>query len=39
MIETATTRPEDVGLCSKRIERIENWMRQQVSAGRLAGVE
>jgi CubicO group peptidase (beta-lactamase class C family) len=39
MIETATTRPEDVGLCSKRMERIENWMCQQVSARRLAGVE
>ena len=39
MNETATARSEDVGLCSRRIERVENWMRQQVSAGRLAGIE
>jgi CubicO group peptidase (beta-lactamase class C family) len=38
-METAGTRPEDVGLCSTRIERVENWMRQQVSTGRLAGIE
>ncbi|HWE18637.1 MAG TPA: serine hydrolase domain-containing protein [Hyphomicrobiaceae bacterium] len=39
MQETATTRPEDVGLCSKRIERLEKWMDQLVSSGRLAGNE
>jgi CubicO group peptidase (beta-lactamase class C family) len=39
MNETATARPEDVGLCSRRIERVETWMRQWVSTGRLAGIE
>ena len=39
MDEIATTRPEDVGLCTRRIGRVEAWMRQQVSGGRLAGVE
>ncbi len=39
MQETATARPEDVGLCSTRIGRVDTWMRQQVSGGRLAGIE
>jgi len=39
MNETAIVRPEDVGLCSRRIERVETWMRQRVSTGRLAGIE
>ncbi len=39
MDEIATTRPEDVGLCSRRIERIAAWMQRQVADGRLAGVE
>src|SRR5262245_5114665 len=39
MNETATGKPEDVGLCSRRIERIEDWMERQVSGERLAGIE
>ena len=39
MSEAATTRPEDVGFSFSRIERVESWMREQVSAGRLAGIE
>ncbi|HKD57457.1 MAG TPA: serine hydrolase domain-containing protein [Hyphomicrobiaceae bacterium] len=39
MDEIATSKPEDVGLCSRRIERIEGWMRRQVSGERLAGIE
>src|SRR3990172_2854649 len=39
MQEIATARPEDVGLCSTRIGRVDTWMRQQVSGGRLAGIE
>ena len=39
MDTTAATRPEDVGLSSTRIGRIETWMQQQVASGRLAGVE
>jgi CubicO group peptidase (beta-lactamase class C family) len=39
MHDTAVTRPEDLGLCSKRFGRIEDWMQRQVSGGRLAGVE
>jgi CubicO group peptidase (beta-lactamase class C family) len=39
MDEIAATRPEDVGLCSRRLERVAAWMRQEVSGGRLAGVE
>ncbi len=39
MSDTATAKPEDVGFSSRRIERVESWMRQQVSAGRLAGIE
>jgi CubicO group peptidase (beta-lactamase class C family) len=35
----SSTAPEDVGLCSKRMERIAGWMRQLVSSGRLAGIE
>jgi CubicO group peptidase (beta-lactamase class C family) len=39
MKETATTKPEDVGFSLSRIERVDNWMREQISAGRLAGIE
>jgi CubicO group peptidase (beta-lactamase class C family) len=39
MDEIAAARPEDVGLCSRRIGRVEAWMQRQVSGGRLAGVE
>jgi CubicO group peptidase (beta-lactamase class C family) len=39
MAEIAITRPEDVGLCSRRIGRVEQWMQQQVAGGRLAGIE
>ncbi len=39
MDEIATTRPENVGLCSKRLGRVAAWMERQVSGGRLAGVE
>ena len=31
MNEMAASRPEDVGLCSGRIERVETWMRRQIS--------
>jgi CubicO group peptidase (beta-lactamase class C family) len=39
MDKTTTARPEDVGLCSRRIGRVETWKQQQVSGGRLAAVE
>jgi CubicO group peptidase (beta-lactamase class C family) len=39
MHDIAATRPEDVGLCTRRIGRVEAWMQHQVSGGRLAGVE
>src|SRR5262245_43964686 len=39
MNESATGKPQDVGFCSRRIERIEDWMRRQVSEERLAGIE
>jgi CubicO group peptidase (beta-lactamase class C family) len=39
MSTSLATRPEDVGLCAKRIERIENWMQTQVTSGRLACIE
>ena len=39
MTEISAARPEDVGLCSRRIGRVETWMQQQVSGGRLAAVE
>jgi CubicO group peptidase (beta-lactamase class C family) len=39
MHEIPTTKPEDVGLSSTRIARVDAWMQQQVSGGRLAGVE
>jgi len=39
MNEIATSKPQDVGLCSRRIERIEGWMQRQVSDERLAGIE
>ena len=39
MDEFATARPEDVGLCSRRLERVAQWMQRQVADGRLAGLE
>jgi CubicO group peptidase (beta-lactamase class C family) len=39
MDETATTRAAGSGLCPRRLERVESWMRKQVSAARVAGVE
>jgi CubicO group peptidase (beta-lactamase class C family) len=39
MDEPAAARPEEVGLCSKRIERVAAWMQRQVVDGRLAGIE
>ncbi len=39
MSEMATARPEDLGLSSKRLERVSAWMRQQIKIGRLAGLE
>jgi CubicO group peptidase (beta-lactamase class C family) len=39
MPELALAKPEDVGLSSSRIGRVETWMQQQVSGGRLAGIE
>ncbi len=39
MSEMETTRPEDVGLSAKRLDRVAGWMRQQIDIGRLAGVE
>jgi hypothetical protein len=35
MIETA--RPESVGLCSKRLGRVSDWLRAQLDDERLAG--
>ena len=32
---TITTRPEDVGLCPKRLERVGGWMRAYVDDGKL----
>ena len=32
---TITTRAEDVGLCSKRLERVGGWMRAYVDDGKL----
>ena len=34
-----SVRPEDVGLCSTRLERVDGWMRRQVDEGRLPGVQ
>jgi CubicO group peptidase (beta-lactamase class C family) len=39
MDEIAAVRPEDVGLCSRRIERVAQWMQRQVADGRLSGIE
>ncbi|OED39900.1 serine hydrolase [Chromatiales bacterium (ex Bugula neritina AB1)] len=36
MSETAN--PESVGMSSQRLERLQHWLDQQVSCGRLAGV-
>lgn len=35
MIEVV--RPESVGLCSNRLQRIDQWLQQQIDAQRLAG--
>jgi CubicO group peptidase (beta-lactamase class C family) len=32
-------RPEEVGLSSDRLARIQSWMRRQIDSGRLAGIE
>jgi CubicO group peptidase (beta-lactamase class C family) len=32
-------KPEDVGLSSERLERIDGWMHGLVDAGKLAGVQ
>ena len=32
---TLTARPEDAGLCSKRLERVSAWMRGYVDSGKL----
>jgi CubicO group peptidase (beta-lactamase class C family) len=32
------TKPEDVGLSSERLERVDAWMRRYVEAGRLPGL-
>ncbi|MGY2049204.1 serine hydrolase domain-containing protein [Methylobacterium sp. JK268] len=34
----SSPRPETVGLCAERLERIDGWMRRYVEAGRLAGL-
>lgn len=34
----STTAPEDVGLSSERLERVEGWMRALVESGRLPGL-
>jgi len=39
MHEIAAAKPEQVGLCPKRIERVASWMQVQVADGRLAGIE
>jgi len=31
-------RPEDVGLCCRRLGRVSDWMRRQVDDGRLPGI-
>jgi len=38
MDEIAAARPDEVGFCARRIERVAAWMRAQVADGRLAGV-
>jgi CubicO group peptidase (beta-lactamase class C family) len=39
MSEILTARPEDVGLSSTRLKRIEPWMKALVDSGKLAGAE
>jgi CubicO group peptidase (beta-lactamase class C family) len=39
MNDIAISKPQDAGLCPRRIERIEGWMQRQISQGRLAGIE
>jgi CubicO group peptidase (beta-lactamase class C family) len=38
MVVAVTVVPEDVGLSSERLARIDGWMAQQVAGGRLAGL-
>ena len=35
---TASTRPEAVGFSPERLARVDGWMDEQVSGGRLAGL-
>jgi len=39
MTGIAVTKPEDVGLSARRLDRVAAWMQDQVDGGRLAGVE
>ncbi len=39
MSEILTVRPEEVGLSSQRLKRIEPWMKALVENGKLAGLE
>lgn len=39
MVALSSVRPEDVGLSSKRLGRVESWMHRQVDEGRLPGVQ
>jgi CubicO group peptidase (beta-lactamase class C family) len=39
MTEMTMAKPQDVGFSAVRLQRIEHWMREQISGGRLAGVE
>jgi len=36
--ESIISRPEDVGLCSERLARIDAWQDKLVADGKLAGV-
>ncbi|WP_375463787.1 serine hydrolase domain-containing protein [uncultured Methylobacterium sp.] len=38
MPDSTEARPQDVGLCADRLERIDAWMRRLVADGRLAGL-
>ncbi len=39
MTEIMTAKPDDLGLSTARLARVETWMHQQVAGGRLAGLE
>ena len=39
MTDVMRVRPEDVGISSARLTRVEHWMRSQIVGGRLAGIE